>query len=48
MKLLFICNQGMHRSKTASELLKHGFETESAGLYNNIVSKEQLKNIYKE
>src|SRR3989344_3595946 len=34
MKVLFICNQNKHRSKTAEELFKHEFETKSAGLYN--------------
>ena len=43
MKLLFICNQNQHRSKTAEELFKKSFETRSAGLYNeNPVTKEQL------
>jgi predicted protein tyrosine phosphatase len=34
MKLLFICNQNRHRSKTAELLFKDRFETRSAGLYN--------------
>ena len=33
-KVLFICNQNKHRSKTAEELFKDRFETKSAGLYN--------------
>jgi predicted protein tyrosine phosphatase len=34
MKLLFICNQNKHRSKTAELLFKDRYETKSAGLYN--------------
>ena len=34
MKVLFICNQNKHRSKTAEELFKDKFKTKSAGLYN--------------
>jgi predicted protein tyrosine phosphatase len=34
MRLLFICNQNRHRSKTAEVLFKDRFETRSAGLYN--------------
>jgi len=43
MKVLFVCNQNMHRSKTAEELFKDKFETKSAGLYNNLVTKYQLE-----
>lgn len=34
MKILFICNQNQHRSRTAEELFKERFETRSAGLFN--------------
>ncbi|HLC85677.1 MAG TPA: phosphotyrosine protein phosphatase [Candidatus Nanoarchaeia archaeon] len=34
MKVLFVCNQNKHRSKTAEELFRRRFETRSAGLYN--------------
>jgi len=34
MNVLFVCNQGENRSKTAAELFKDRFETKSAGLYN--------------
>ena len=34
MKILFICNQNQHRSRTAEDLFKDRFETRSAGLYN--------------
>ncbi|TAL52231.1 MAG: phosphotyrosine protein phosphatase [Nanoarchaeota archaeon] len=34
MKVLFICNQNKHRSKTAEEFFKDKFETKSAGLYS--------------
>ena len=44
MKLLFICNQNKHRSKTAEKLFRPTFETKSAGLYNQRpVSKKQLE-----
>ena len=43
MKLLFICNQNQHRSKTAEKLFRNQFETKSAGLYNETpVTLEQL------
>lgn len=34
MRVLFICNQGMHRSRTAAELFKDTFETKYAGIYS--------------
>ncbi|MBI3034640.1 phosphotyrosine protein phosphatase [Candidatus Woesearchaeota archaeon] len=34
MKVLFICNQNKHCSKTAELLFKNLFETKSAGLFN--------------
>jgi len=34
MRILFVCNQNQHRSKTAAEMFKPLFETRSAGLYN--------------
>jgi len=42
MKVLFICNQNKHRSKTAEEIFKLKFETKSAGLFNEkpVTSKE--------
>ncbi|MBS3167706.1 phosphotyrosine protein phosphatase [Candidatus Woesearchaeota archaeon] len=43
MKVLFICNLGMNRSRTAAELFKDQFETKCAGLYSNIVKKEELE-----
>ena len=44
MKLLFICNQNKHRSKTAEELFKERFETKSAGLYGGkIISEKQME-----
>lgn len=43
MKLLFVCNQNKHRSRTAEELFKGEFETKSAGLYNERpVTEEEL------
>lgn len=34
MKVLFICNQNKHRSRTAEDLFRGKFETKSAGLFN--------------
>lgn len=42
MNVLFICNQNLHRSKTAELLFKEQFHTKSAGLYNNPVTAKQL------
>ena len=43
MKVLFICNQGKHRSKTAERLFNGKFETLSAGLFNETpVTEKQL------
>ena len=43
MKVLFICNQNLNRSKTAEEIFKDRFETKSAGLYNERpVDEKQL------
>lgn len=45
MKLLFICNQGKHRSRTAAELYANKHETEYAGVYSEErpVTKELLE-----
>ncbi len=43
MKVLFVCNQNRHRSKTAEIIFKGRFETRSAGLFNeNPVSEKDL------
>jgi predicted protein tyrosine phosphatase len=43
MNILFICNQGKNRSKTAAELFSGKFQTASAGLYSDTpVTKSQL------
>ncbi len=43
MKVLFICNQNQHRSKTAEEIFRGKFETKSAGLFNEKpVNEKQL------
>ncbi len=34
MKVIFVCNQGQHRSKTAEEIFKDRFKTKSAGLFS--------------
>ncbi|MBI4146269.1 phosphotyrosine protein phosphatase [Candidatus Woesearchaeota archaeon] len=44
MKILFICNQNKHRSKTAEILSRNQHETRSAGLYNETpVTPSQLE-----
>ena len=44
MKVLFICNQGQNRSRTAQRVLRNRFQTQSAGLYNcKPVTKQQLR-----
>jgi predicted protein tyrosine phosphatase len=44
MKVLFVCNQNIHRSKTAEQLFKGRFETRSAGLFNDTpLDEEKLK-----
>ena len=44
MKVLFICNQGKHRSRTAEDIFKDRFQTKSAGLYSEKpVTKKQLE-----
>ena len=43
MKILFICNQNKHRSKTAEEIFKYSFDVKSAGLYTeHPVTQEQI------
>ncbi len=43
MKVLFICNQNLNRSKTAEKIFRERFETKSAGLYNlHPVSEKQI------
>ncbi|QQG38647.1 MAG: phosphotyrosine protein phosphatase [Candidatus Woesearchaeota archaeon] len=44
MKVLFVCNQNRHRSKTAEDIFKNKFEVKSAGLYNeNPVTISQME-----
>jgi len=42
MKVLFICNQGKHRSKTAAEIFTDKFETRYAGIYENVITNKEL------
>ena len=42
MKLLFVCNYGVHRSVTAAKMFKDKHETQSAGIYENQVTQEQM------
>ncbi len=44
MKVLFVCNQGMHRSRTAAEIFKGRLKTKFAGLFSeHPVSKQQMQ-----
>ena len=44
LRILFICNQGKHRSRTAELLFNNEFQTRSAGLFSETrrVQKEDL------
>ena len=43
MNVLFVCNQGQNRSKTAAELFSRRFQTASAGLYSDTpITETQL------
>jgi len=43
MNILFVCNQGKNRSKTAAQLFSGRFQTASAGLYSDMpVTESQL------
>lgn len=43
MKVLFVCNQNKHRSKTAAYIFKNNFEVKSAGLFaGNILNSKDL------
>jgi predicted protein tyrosine phosphatase len=42
MRILCVCNQGRHRSRTAAELLSAKHETCYRGIYGNLVSKEDI------
>ena len=42
VRLLFVCNQGRHRSRTAAELLSNEHETRYRGVYDNPLMIEDL------
>lgn len=44
MKILFICNQGVYRSKTAESLFQDVYDTQSAGIFSvrNPLTKEKM------
>lgn len=43
MRVLFVCNQNTHRSKTAEKLFRDRFKTKSAGLFNeNPITEKEL------
>jgi len=45
LKILFVCNQGKYRSKTAQNLFSDKYETESAGIFSleNPLTKKKLE-----
>jgi predicted protein tyrosine phosphatase len=43
MNILFVCNQGIHRSRTAAELFSNKFNTKYAGIYNNLITSDMLE-----
>ncbi len=44
MKVLFVCNQGMHRSRTAAEVFRGRLETKFAGLFSeNPITEQQMQ-----
>lgn len=40
MNVLFVCNQGKHRSRTAAELFSKEHETRFFGIYTNLNKKD--------
>jgi predicted protein tyrosine phosphatase len=43
VNVLFVCNQGLHRSRTAAELFKNEFSTRARGLYGNTVTDADMR-----
>lgn len=43
MNVLFVCNQGQNRSRTAALLFQKEFDTDYAGLFNNLLTEKQLE-----
>jgi len=43
MKVLFVCNLGENRSRTAAHMFKDKYETKYAGVLDNLVTKEQME-----
>lgn len=43
MKLLFVCNLGQNRSRTAAEIFSDDHETRYRGIYSNLVTKDDLE-----
>ncbi len=42
MRILCVCNQGRHRSRTAAELLETNHETRYRGIYGNLMTVEDI------
>lgn len=40
MNILFVCNQGKHRSRTAADLFADDYATKSAGIYTNLTKQD--------
>jgi len=43
MNILFICNLGRNRSRTAADILKDEYNTDYAGIYDNLITKKQVQ-----
>ena len=42
MNLLFVCNLGRNRSRTAAEILSDKHNTRYRGIYSNLIAKEDV------
>jgi predicted protein tyrosine phosphatase len=40
MRVLFVCNQGRHRSRTAAKLFADRFETRAAGVFSSLTVED--------
>ena len=43
MKILFVCNQGKNRSRTAAEMFKDMYDTDSMGVYCKDEHRKKLE-----
>jgi predicted protein tyrosine phosphatase len=43
MRILFVCNWNINRSKTAEEMFRGSFETRSRGLFDHLVTEDDMR-----